>query len=340
MSDSNVFFLNVHEAMQRAGINVDEVYRRIGIDPALLLQPGVRIPHEAQAAFWAAVEAVTGDPEIGLHLCPFISPFAGEVVNTLFVNSPTLGSGFIRVQRYIRLLSDHMMLQLVDGLPGPQAMIAGRIGNEHTPRHTEITVFYGVMQVVRWATSGRFRPQRLELCCSPSASPEEFEHLFGCPVTFGAAEAHCYFDRAMLDLPLLHADPDVVEMQEAVAQRRMRRVLRQDIVEEVRRMVTSRLDGEALSLTAIARLLQRSPRRLRSELLDAGTSFNDILSEARQSLAKRLLGGSTLPVEQVGHRVGFSERSAFFRAFKRWTGLTPMQYRQRRQDDGENDVEK
>lgn len=334
MSDSNVFFLNVHEAMLRAGIAVDAIYRRIGIDPEQLLKPGVRIPHEAQPAFWAAVETESGDPDIGLHLCQFVSPFAGEMVSDLFLKSPTLGAGFKRFLHYYRLLSDHVVVRLEENSPEPEVSIAGRLGADYMPSHTEITVLFGILQLVRLATASRFRPLRLELRCAPNVHPEEFTAVFGCPVSFNAAETCCYFERGMLELPLLHSDPELVDMLEAMAQRRMRRVLRQDIVDEVRREVTSRLEDEAFTLKAIAAQLRRSPRRLRSELLDAGTSFNEIIAETRQSLAKRLLGGSNLPLDQVGQRVGFSERTAFFRAFKRWTGLTPMQYRERRRGEG------
>lgn len=327
MTDSNVFFLNAHVAMQRAGVDTDEVYRRIGIDPDELLRSGTRIPHQGQASFWAAVEAVSGDTEIGLHLCPFLSPFAGEVMNHLFVSSPTMGVGFQRFNKYLRLISDHLEVRMATDLPGPQAVYTCMIGDADTPRHTEITLLYGMLQAVRLATGGRFQPDRLELHCLPGNSPEEFQLTFGCPVSFGAPETRCYFDRSMLDLPLVHADPEAAVAHEAVAHRQMRRVLRQDIIDSVRTSLASQLENESCTVKAIAEQLDRSPRRLRSELLEAGTSFNQILDEVRQSVAKKLLARSEETIEHIAQLAGFSDTSAFFRAFKKWTGITPTQYR-------------
>jgi len=84
------------------------------------------------------------------------------------------------------------------------------------------------------------------------------------------------------------------------------------------------------ALNFVAKRLGRTERTLRSELQDAGTSFNQVLSDTQKNTAKRLLANTSIPTEQVGYQVGFAERSAFYRAFKRWTGTTPSKYREYR----------
>lgn len=327
MSDSNTFFLNAHEAMQRAGVDSAEVYRRIGVDPEVLSQPGMRIPHQAQVRFWAAVEAVTGDAEIGLHLCPFVSPFAGEVMNHLFVSSPSMRDGWRRCMKYLRLVSDHLDVRLIEDVPGPHAIIIVTLGDASTPRHTEIMFCYGVLQAVRLATARKFQPQRLELQAMPVTAAEEFGHIFACPVGFGAPVTRVYFDRAMLDLPHPHADPDLASAQEAVVHRQMRRLTHLDTVDAVRRVLASELESGLCTPAWVAAQLKHSPRGLRTELLDAGTSFNQILEDVRRALAKQLLLHTEETIEHIAHLTGFADPNAFFRAFKKWTGSTPMQYR-------------
>ena len=331
MTDSNVFFLNAHEAMLRAGVDTAEVYRRIGIDPYALLKPGVRIPHRGQMGFWAAVEAVTGDAEIGLHLCPYVSPFAGEIVNHLFVSSPTLRDGLHSVFKYFRLLSDHLDIRLVTDAPGPYAILSATIGDRSTPRHTEITLCYGVLQAIRLATAGKFQAAHLELCATPVADPAEYRRIFGCPVGFESPKTRMHFDRSVLDLPFLHADPEVAGAHEAVAHRQMRRLGRRDTVDAVRKLLAGDLSSGRCTPDWVAAQLKRSPRGLRSELLDAGTSFNQVFEEVRQSSAKRLLTRSEESIERIAQLTGFSDSSAFFRAFKKWTGSTPSQYRKSKQ---------
>ena len=331
MTDSNVFFLNAHEAMLRAGVDTAEVYRRIGINPYELLKPGVRIPHRGQVDFWAAVEKVTGDAEIGLHLCPFLSPFAGEIVNQLFFTSPTLRDGLQSVFKYFRLLSDHLDIRLVTDDAGPHAILSATIGDRSTPRHTEVTLCYGVLQAIRLATAGKFQAARIELCGTPMVGAEEYRLIYGCPVGFGAHQTQIHFDRAVLDQPFLHADPEVVRAHEMVAHRQMRRLGRRDTVDAVRKLLASELSNGLCTLDWVAAKLKRSPRGLRSELLDAGTSFNQLLEEVRQLSAKRLLARSEESIERVAQLSGFSNSSAFFRAFKKWTGSTPTQYRKSKQ---------
>lgn len=331
MTDSNVFFLNAHEAMLRAGVDTAEVYRRIGIDPDELLKPGVRIPHRGQMSFWAAVEAVTGDAEIGLHLCPYVSPFAGEIVNHLFVSSPTLRDGLQNVFKYFRLLSDHLDIRLVTDAPGPYAMLSATIGDHSTPRHTEVTLCYGVLQAIRLATAGKFQAARLELNGTPAADLAGYPRIFGCPVEFGAPRTQVHFDRSVLDLPFLHANPEAASAHEAVAHRQMRRLGRRDTVDAVRKLLASELSSGLCTPAWVAAQLKRSPRGLRSELLDAGTSFNQLFEEVRQSSAKQLLARTEESIERIAQLAGFSDSSAFFRAFKKWTGSTPTQYRKSKQ---------
>lgn len=315
--------------MVRAGVDVTEIYRRLGVEPRRLMEPGVRHPHRYQAVFWSAVEAVSADPEIGLHLCPFLSPFAGEVLMHLFASSPTLGEGISRVLQHARLLSDHLSLRLQTGLDGPDVALVSCLGDATTPRHSEITFFCGLLQSVRAGSGGLFSPSRIELRSAAIAAVIEYERVFGCPVSFESAETRCWFPRAQLDLSLPHCDPEVALAHEMLVQRRIRRLLKRDRVRRVRSVVVSRLEGGVCSLGDVAAELRVSPRQLRKDLLDAGTNFNEIVSDARRSLAKRLLLTGDESIARIAEILGFSERSAFFRAFKNWTGLTPGQFRRR-----------
>ncbi|MBV8063655.1 MAG: helix-turn-helix transcriptional regulator, partial [Nevskia sp.] len=83
-------------------------------------------------------------------------------------------------------------------------------------------------------------------------------------------------------------------------------------------------------LEDVARELQLPARRLRFELARAGTSFSQLLSDFRYALARRLLRSTPEPIEHIVYLTGFSEPSTFYRAFKRWSGMTPVQYREQK----------
>jgi AraC-like DNA-binding protein len=335
MSDSNTLLLNAHEAMVKAGLNVEAVYQRLGVDPLQWLQPGTRFPHEAQVPFWAAVEAVSGDEEIGLHLCAFISPLAGEIMNSLFIYSVNVRAGIELFLRNLQLVSDHIFLQMTEDTASDQVRIAGCWGEKGVPRHTGVILAYITLKMLRLASGEKFQPLCLGFPFPSRGHAAEFESTFGCDVRFDQPEFFLCFHAGMLDIPLLHADPDLQRMQRVVAQRRMRQVLLQKVVEEVRLAITGQLGHGSPTLGLVAKQLGRSERTLRAELQDAGTNFNQVLSDTRKMLAKHMLATTTMSVEQVGHSVGFTERSAFYRAFRRWTGVTPLQYRARKQGSKE-----
>ena len=111
---------------------------------------------------------------------------------------------------------------------------------------------------------------------------------------------------------------------------KLQELARFDLVAEVRRAIGGTLES-GTSLETVAKQLGVPPRRLRTQLTDAGTSFNQVLADYRCRLAKRLLAQTSESIEQIVYLTGFSEPSTFYRAFKRWTGLTPIEYRKKKQ---------
>ena len=103
------------------------------------------------------------------------------------------------------------------------------------------------------------------------------------------------------------------------------------MVGEVRRAIGSTLESGETTLETVASQLSITPRRLRTQLSQANTSFQQILSDYRCRLAKKLLANTAESVERIVYLTGFSEPSTFYRAFKRWTNETPVEYRKRKQ---------
>lgn len=103
---------------------------------------------------------------------------------------------------------------------------------------------------------------------------------------------------------------------------------RLDLVRQVRELI-DQLITEGATLEQVAACLQMSPRRLREQLSRADVRFNDMLNDCRCGLARRLLLETDERIELIAERTGFSEPSTFYRAFKRWVGETPVEFRRR-----------
>jgi AraC-like DNA-binding protein len=135
----------------------------------------------------------------------------------------------------------------------------------------------------------------------------------------------------VLNTRIWQAEPELLRFHEQLAHEKLQELARFDLVTEVRRAIGESLESGNTSLETIAKRLNVAPRRLRSQLAEAGSSFNQVLADYRCRLAKRLLAHTSESIEQIVYLTGFSEPSTFYRAFKRWTNLTPIEYRKKKQ---------
>jgi AraC-like DNA-binding protein len=330
MRDSGQLLQIVHEGMVKAGLDLATIYLRLGYDAEKLALRDLRTPHQQQVFFWSTIESVTKDPEIGLHLCPHLPVFRGEVLEYLMFSSRTFGEGLSRSLKYLRLISDAINVRLVVDAQGARMAVVSTAVDAPQLRHTEICVVYELIQFAKAVTEERFRASRVLLRCSQRAPQADFEKVFGSPVEFGSRESEIWFDPVLLDLASPHSDPDLLLLHEGLAEKRLMKLKREDLVERIRGVFAQRLELENCDLEDVAKELDIPPRRLRFELARAGTSFSQILADFRFHLAKRLLAKTDEAIENIVYLTGFSEPSTFYRAFKRWSSQTPVQYRESR----------
>lgn len=328
MRDSGQLLQVVHTGMVKAGLDVTAIYTKLGYDAEKLDLRQMRTRHQMQALFWETVEAVTGDADIGLHLCPHLPVFRGEVLEYLLFSSPTFGEGARRALKYLRLVSDALNVRMVEDARGARVAVIGAAVDAPQLRHTEICVVYELIKLSQSVTENQFRAQRVRLRCSRRAALKDYEQVFGCPVEFDGKESEIWFDPAVLAYRSPHWDPDLLQLHEDVATKRLATLKRADLIEQIRKIFAQRLELENFELVDVAKELGMPARRLRFELTRAGTSFSELLSNFRYALARRLLAKTEEPIENIVYLTGFSEPSTFYRAFKRWSGLTPVQFRE------------
>lgn len=330
MRDSGQLLLLMHAGLVRAGLDVDRIYNQLGYNAEQLPLRELRTPHQLQVFFWTTVEAVTEDRDIGLTLCPHLPPFRGEVLEYLMFSSPTMAEGCERVFKFLRLVSDALHVRLVHEHGRARLVISSSPERAPVLRHTEICTAYEIIQFARDASDGEFAPIAVRLTCEQRSPLKAYESVFGCPVAFSAASCEVDFDPAVLARPSSRWDPDLLKVHEEVAEKRLSRLERQDLIERIESVIARRLELQTCELETVARELGMPERRLRFELSQAGTSFTQLLAEFRYRLARRLLADTEEPIDNIVYLTGFSEPSTFYRAFKRWSGMTPVQYRDRK----------
>jgi AraC-like DNA-binding protein len=168
----------------------------------------------------------------------------------------------------------------------------------------------------------------------PHAAPRDreiYRAVFAGGVRFGAPQAGIHFPRSLLEVQLPQSDARLGSALDRDAELLLREIRRpRTWQDQVSRQIQARLpDGEP-SLALIARALAVSDRTLRRRLTEEGWTFSAILESTRRKLALRFLEDAETPIDAISAQLGFSETSAFHRAFRRWTHSTPGRFRHRR----------
>lgn len=324
LKDSGAFIRLAYQGMQGLGIDAGEVLSRCGLTPDMLQDQELRTPHAKQRLFWDAIQDVSGDPDIGLHLGEHIPVFKGQVLEYLFLSSPTFGDGLQRARNYQRLLSDAVQGRL------DEDEIGVYLYNEFIGpplRHLNECVIAGLIKFFRFVTDGAFQPILIHFNHDSTADMAEYERVYGCPVLLNQKDTRIYFSHEILEHPSPHAEPELLKLHEMAASEYVARLEKQDLVGKVNRIIGELLETGNVNLETVAERLEMKPRMLRTRLSEAGTNFNQILADYRCNLAKRLLSRTNETIDEIVYLTGFSEPSTFYRAFKRWVGVTPIEYR-------------
>ncbi|WP_323751110.1 AraC family transcriptional regulator [Marinobacter sp.] len=327
LRDAGVMLRLIYEAMKTKGVDTDAVFSRLGVDESYVYTEQLRTPHSAQLYFWQTVEDESGDPDIGLHLGTVLPPYKGQVLEYLFLSSPTFGEGLRRAQNYQRLLSDAAKTDFL--IEGDEACMVLDAASDEVSRlkHFNECFVQGVIIFFKSITGNRFYPSRIEFEHERDRGVEHAKDVLGCDVIFGAEENRLYFPVEVLSYASPHAEPELLALHERFASEQVARLEKKDIVGSVERIVAELLDSGEVTLDSVAARLDMKPRTLRTRLTEADTSFNQVLADFRYRLARQLLATTDESIDEIVYLTGFSEPSTFYRAFKRWSNMTPIEYR-------------
>lgn len=272
------------------------------------------------------------DRNFGLHVGQHIKPGYYGVQGYAVISSANGREALVRAQRYYRLVSGVGQMDIEER--GEEVVLLWRSnlpGNPFPGRQQAEMVITAWITIARWAAGLDIAPSWVTFRHPEPEDTSEQQGVFRCPMTFGVEEYALGFPRSLLDVPFLQADPAIQQMMDATAERRLAELDRKEEpawLSECRRAVAKGLSRGTPLLEDIAPGLDMTPRELRGRLAGLDMSFKSLLDETRKTIALSLMQDPDMTLVDVSFLLGFSEQSAFQRAFKRWTGRSPGQYRQ------------
>jgi AraC-like DNA-binding protein len=241
--------------------------------------------------------------------------------------SGTLRRALERLARYSRIVSQTVRMALDEG-PGRVEVTFARDAPFDVLRHPIDARLSSLITMLRSLTQGELNPMEVCFPYPRPATTVEYERVFRASLRFGAPAARLVLHPSDVDRPVTTGDEELNRYLDQYAETVLRKLARVDsVAKEVLRTLWQQLSGGPLDLPSTARHLGLSARTLQRRLHDEETSFGVLLDAFRREASVRLLRDRGLAVEEVAFMLGYSEPSTFYRAFRRWTGLTPRRFR-------------
>lgn len=274
--------------------------------------------------------AVTGDRRLPLRVGQAIKPRHYGLLGYVTMSCDTLGEAIDRLVRFERLVGELSQSQLVHH--GELAELRWRSPlKPYPPPELAETALAAWVTYARWILGEQVSPHEVHFQHPYSGDDDVYREVFDAPVRFESTHTAVVFPAAFLDLPLAQADAQLRQLLDAQAERQLQE-LREHAPELVAVATATRraVESGRYTLAAVARELGCSPRTLQRLLARHGTTFQTVLDETRRRLAEELIRAPHVSLAEVAFVLGYSEQSAFQRAFKRWTGYSPGTWRRLR----------
>lgn len=317
----------VAEVLVQRGIDANDVIAGLGIDPTNISNPEYRVPADVYLELMHNCEALTGDEAFGLYCAEALQPQVLHGLGLGWLASDTVYDGLRRLARFARLVASISDLHLEE---------QDDLVHLHLRRTVELDNFaypgrdYGIGMVARMCrlNLGQYlTPVSIEMERPTPQNPALWESMLGTRVKFEKDRTCMTWSRSDIEHEVVTGDPALARVNDEQAEALIQSYTNNSLARQVVDKIIQRLPDGPPGQDIIASDLAVSNRTLQRKLKDEGVNFSELLQDCRMQLAKKYLRQGHKSVVETAYTLGFAEPSAFSRAFKRWTGRTPAEYR-------------
>jgi AraC-like DNA-binding protein len=331
MGVSTVMVRVLVDAVERSGVPREELLRSLDVDPARLTEVEGRFDLREFGALQVRAMDLTRDDALGLHMAERTHDSAFDLIAHLVSHAPTLRDALGLCAQFRRLLMDDSYVTLRETRTSAALHYHFARTFERADRMQAEFVVAGFLRLARVFAGPSVVPQAASFEHARPAHHREVARVFGEVVRFGQPTTGVTFDRAVLDRVQLHQHPELFALLRSHAERALDRVaVGLGPADQIKRYLLARPPARIPDLSTAARDLGLSARSLRRRLAADETSYRALVRATLEASAGHMLRDPRQSIQETAWALGFSNVGAFHRAFKRWTGMTPAQYRERR----------
>ena len=312
--------------LREFGLDPAPVIREAGLDPSLFDDGTNVIPHAALGRLLTLSVSRTNCPHFGLLVGKRATILSLGMVGRLMQHSETVGDALHALVTNLSIQNRGAVPSLT--ISGEVALFTFSVYQSEAESADQISdgSLAVAVNALRALCGADWNPTEVLL---PRAAPmdhEPFRRHFRAPVRFDQESATVVFPTRDLAIRVAGADPVLRAMLEERI-RQMKGSPDSAFSDDIRRLLRTRLTSNHCSADDIAHLLAMHRRTLSRRLKDSGMGYRAITNEIRFEIARQLLADTQVPLAQIAAALGYSEASAFTRAFRRWSGQTPTAWR-------------
>jgi AraC-like DNA-binding protein len=315
----------VPDLLRELGVRPEVVFRKVGIDPAVLVNPNNRLDMAQVGTLVAECVTATGCEHFGLLVGQRSGAESVGIVHDLMPFTRTPRDALYALRTHMHLHNRGGTAALLARPGRKQVELAYVTFRPNTPAAgclADIALAVG-MHLLRRLFGARWAPDEVTF---PHRRPEDvrpYRSFFAAPVLFDTPRAAIVMPEALLGRPLPKADARAeAAIRAAIAFAAA--AYPESLALKLRRLVSAALLDFEPSLAQLAQDFSTSPRTLRRRLSEEGTTVSTIVEETKAELARQLIVETCIPVQEIAMVLRYSEASAFSRAFKNWHGTAPQ----------------
>jgi AraC-like DNA-binding protein len=315
------------EAMEKGyQFDLRPVLSDLGMDLEKVSVSGARYPDAIFDGVWDALQRKTGDDCVGLTIGQYIRPTTFHALGYAWLASSTLAGAFRRLERYDKIVSTVDNIEVHDYENYTVLTLRTIVDVPEIPQAAD-AYFMGIVKLCQWVSDSHTVPLEVRFRHPDYGRAGDYVTAFGAPVKFGADANQLLFDRSVVEKPLPGENTQLASVNDQVAEHYLETLDPKIVASQVRSLLLKLLPSGDVTQQRVADRLNRSTSSLQRQLRAEGASFNEVRDDVRKSLAIDYIQEGRLSLNEIAFLVGFSDQSNFSRAFRRWTGKAPKDWR-------------
>ena len=320
--------LLICKGLESYDIDPQPILQELNIESTNQLQQGGRLCRKQVVTLWTKALEATGDPYLALKVKKHFEPIYFSALGMAISASRNGHDALQRMVRYSHMISNGSDVKLVYNNDRITVIHEHIVDVSNQPHMLDLECVFAIaIDSLRTICNEHLKPIKVEFKHRFPFDQTPFQEAFGCPVEFNASRNSVTFRYEDLVHPSLFANTQLTAHLDQWIEEQLMQFSQKSLSSQVKQFLIERIPHGEVDQAKVADAFSMSPRYLQKCLQAEGQTYKRLVDESKKKLAKVMLKQHHSTLTDISFCLGFSDQSNFCRAFKRWTGISPKQFR-------------